>query len=63
MPAKNPSTPSSEIQTPSRRRKNPPKYRLPKTSGQSIVTLDSKMFYLGKYGTAESRIRYERLIS
>lgn len=40
-----------------------PKYRLHKTSGRAVVTLSCKEFYLGKYGTKESRQAYDRLIS
>ena len=40
-----------------------PKYRLHKSSGQAIVTLAGKDFYLGKYDTPESRERYDQLIS
>jgi hypothetical protein len=40
-----------------------PSYRLHKPSGQAVVTLDSRDFYLGKYGSPESRAEYDRLIS
>ncbi len=35
-----------------------PKYRFHKASGQAVVTLDGKDFYLGKHGTTESQNRY-----
>jgi integrase len=41
----------------------PPSYRLHKASGQAVVTIDRKDHYLGLYGTGESRLRYERLIT
>ena len=47
-----PRTPSNRI----------PKYRLHKASGQAVVTLDGRDFYLGDHGTASSRQRYERLV-
>jgi hypothetical protein len=39
-----------------------PSYRLHKRSGQAIVTLSGRMFYLGPYGTAESRERYNAVV-
>lgn len=44
-------------------RKNPPSYRKHKPSGNAIVTLQGKMFYLGKYGSKESRKRYREILS
>ncbi len=41
----------------------PPSYRLHKASGQAVVTIDRKDHYLGVHGTAESRLRYEKLIT
>jgi hypothetical protein len=41
----------------------PPKYRLHRASGQAVVTINRKDQYLGKHGSPESRIRYERIIS
>ena len=32
-----------------------PSYRLHKPSGQAVVTLNGRDYYLGKHGTAESR--------
>ena len=42
--------------------KTPPKYRKHKRSGQAIVTLDGKDFYLGPHGTKASEAEYDRLI-
>jgi integrase len=39
-----------------------PKYRRHRRSGQAVVTLNGRDFYLGKYDTAASRIEYDRLI-
>ncbi|HVT29036.1 MAG TPA: site-specific integrase, partial [Lacipirellulaceae bacterium] len=39
-----------------------PRYRLHKPSGQAIVTIDGRDFYLGKYKTAASREAYRRKI-
>src|SRR3954464_312041 len=39
----------------------PPRYRLHKPSGQAVVTLTGRDFYLGRYGTDESRTEYRRL--
>jgi integrase len=41
----------------------PPSYRLHKATGQAVVTLNRKDHYLGKHGTPESRLLYERLIT
>jgi hypothetical protein len=40
-----------------------PKYGLHKPTGQARVVLDGHSHYLGRYGTQESRERYEQLIS
>jgi integrase len=40
-----------------------PSYRLHKATGQAVVTIDGKDRYLGKHGTPESRLRYERIIT
>lgn len=40
-----------------------PSYRLHKPSGQAVVTLNGRDVYLGKYGTGESRIEYDRVVS
>lgn len=41
----------------------PPKYRKHKASGNAVVTINGKDNYLGPYGTAASRQRYDRLIA
>lgn len=38
-----------------------PSYRLHKTSGQAIVTLDGKDHYLGAHGTDQSKANYDRI--
>ena len=40
-----------------------PSYRLHKPSGKAVVTIDGKDHYLGDYGSAESRARYDELIA
>src|SRR4051812_39162345 len=40
-----------------------PKYRHHKPSGQAVVTLDGKDFYLGRHGSPESRAEYDRMIA
>jgi integrase len=40
-----------------------PKYRLHKGSGQALVQLNGRRFYLGRHGTPESRERYYRLLA
>ena len=39
-----------------------PKYRKHRVSGQAVVTLDGKDFYLGPHGTKASRTEYDRLV-
>jgi integrase len=39
-----------------------PSYRRHKPSGQAVVTLNGRDFYLGRYGTRQSRGEYDRLI-
>jgi hypothetical protein len=39
-----------------------PKYRRHKPSGQAVVTLCGKDFYLGPHGTHASKAEYDRLI-
>jgi len=39
-----------------------PSYRLHKPSGQAVVTLGGKDFYLGKWNSKASRQEYDRLI-
>jgi hypothetical protein len=38
-----------------------PKYRRHKGTGQAVVTLDGRDFYLGKFGSATSRKEYRRV--
>ena len=40
-----------------------PSYRCNKTSARAVVTIDGKDYWLGKYGSDESRDRYNRLIA
>jgi integrase len=40
-----------------------PKYRLHSPTNQAIVVLGGRMFYLGRYGSIESRSEYARLIA
>jgi len=42
--------------------KTPPKYRKHKATGQAIVTIDGKDFYLGPHGSKASRTEYDGLI-
>jgi integrase len=44
-------------------RRKLPSYRLHKPTGQAVVTLGGKDFYLGKHGTPESRERYDELVA
>jgi len=39
-----------------------PKYRRHKASGQAIVTLNGKDFYLGPHGSKVSRLEYDRVV-
>src|SRR6516165_6634127 len=39
-----------------------PSYRLHKPTGQAVVTLCGRDFYLGRHGSPESRAEYDRLI-
>ncbi len=39
-----------------------PSYRLHKPTKQAVVTLNGRDFYLGKYGSRESRAKYDRLV-
>lgn len=43
-------------------RAKPPKYRLHKGSGQAVVTVDGKDYYLGVHGTERSRTRYAEIV-
>jgi hypothetical protein len=38
-----------------------PSYRLHKASGNAIVSMGSRVVYLGTYGSDESRQKYDRL--
>ena len=40
-----------------------PSYRLHKSDGRAIVTINGRDCLLGKYGTPESREKYDRLIT
>ena len=42
--------------------RNPPSYRLHKPSGQAVVTLNGRDFYLGAFESKESREKYDQLI-
>jgi hypothetical protein len=44
-------------------RKQTPAYRLHKTSGRAVVTLDGRDHYLGPFGARESRDEYDRIIA
>ena len=39
-----------------------PKYRRHKPTGQAVVTIAAKDYYLGPYGTKASKVEYDRLI-
>ncbi len=39
-----------------------PKYRKHRASGQAVVTLNGRDFYLGPHGTQASKIQYDRLL-
>ena len=43
--------------------KSTPKYRHHRASGQSLVNLNGKDFYLGPYGSETSKIEYDRLVA
>ncbi|HAN99524.1 MAG TPA: site-specific integrase [Planctomycetaceae bacterium] len=40
-----------------------PAYRRHKSTGQAVVTLDGRDFYLGRYASPTSRAEYDRLVS
>src|SRR5262245_4560023 len=48
---------------PSRKSPVTPAYRLNKTTGRAVVTLNGVDHYLGRYGSAESRAEYDRIIA
>jgi hypothetical protein len=39
-----------------------PKYRKHRASGQAVVTLNGRDFYLGPHGTNASKLEYDRLL-
>jgi hypothetical protein len=39
-----------------------PSYRLHKPTGQAVVTLSGRDFYLGRFGYPEGRAEYDRMI-
>ena len=39
-----------------------PSYRRHKPSGQAVVTLNGHDYYLGRYGTKQSKAEYQRLV-
>ena len=41
----------------------PPKYRKHKRSGQAVVTLNGRDYYLGPHGSRISRAEYDRVVS
>ena len=40
-----------------------PKYRKHRSSGQAVVTLNGRDFYLGPHGTKASKLQYDRLLA
>jgi hypothetical protein len=40
-----------------------PSYRLHKPSGQAVVTLNGRDFYLGEWNSPKSRTEFERLLA
>jgi hypothetical protein len=44
-------------------KRNIPNYRLHKATGQAIVELAGRRFYLGKHGSKASREEYERRVA
>ena len=46
-----------------RRHRATPSYRLHKPKNLAVVRIDGRDIYLGRYGTPESRERYDRLIA
>ncbi len=43
--------------------KTVPSYRFHKATGQAIVVIRGRSFYLGKFGTPASRSEYNRIIA
>jgi hypothetical protein len=48
---------------PRRPSSNPPKYRTYKPTGQAVVRIQGKDFYLGPHGSVASKREYDRLIA
>jgi hypothetical protein len=57
------SLPDLEVGPMSVRSPRTPSYRKHKPTGQAVVTLSGRDFYLGRYGSRESRSEYDRLIA
>ena len=45
-----------------KRNRRIPRYRLHKSSGRAVVTIDGRDYILGRHGTEESHQRYNQLI-
>ena len=45
-----------------KRNRRIPSYRLHKSSGRAVVTIDGRDYFLGRHGTEESHQRYNQLI-
>lgn len=45
------------------RKKSTPSYRLHKSTGQAVVTIDGRDYYLGRHDSPESHEKYNRLIA
>ena len=45
-----------------RKRSQVPAYRKHRPSGQAVVTLNGRDFYLGPHGTRTSKAEYDRLV-
>lgn len=41
----------------------PPSYRLHRSDGRAVVTIDGRDIYLGRHGSPESKAEYDRLIA
>ena len=48
---------------PPRRNPRTPSYRFDKPSGQAVVTLSGRDYYLGPHGTEVSKAEYDRLVA
>ena len=40
-----------------------PSYRIHKTTGQAVVVHKNRSYYLGNFGTPESRVAYDRVLA